>query len=165
MADQILQPTSNTTPDPGQGGSAVSTPTNTGHGSTIVSSSGTNLKTCLWTIFQLPASTPSKIKIKASFSQNGTVTGPNAGNDFLIEYSLNGGGSWNVLHSASDITSSSSGTVEAVLTATQDISQVRVRDNLSAFLLNGDSASLTASVSDIQLEVDFGTNRMVLLVT
>src|SRR5262249_35786229 len=53
-----VSPGANQTPDPGQGGSAVSGQSNTGHGNTNVYSSATGnqsnslTKTCLWYAFQ-----------------------------------------------------------------------------------------------------------------
>lgn len=169
MADQTLNPTSNTSPDPGQGGGAVTLPTNTGHGSTTSASSdvGGVIKTCLWTTFQTPLASPSAITLKVGWSQNGSLSdgGLLTSNDFTIEYSLSGGVGWSILHSAGQIQSFSSGTDQVTLSPTQDISQVRVRDSISAFGDAGppvETGSVTASVSSIRLEVDFGGNRIVL---
>jgi len=50
---QTLNPTANTNPDPGQGGSAVANATNTGHDASTVSSStpATVTKSCKWSGF------------------------------------------------------------------------------------------------------------------
>lgn len=129
---------------------------NTGHGSTTASASNgaTQDKTCLWTTFPTSIGQVLTINLKADFSESGSLTGGGATNAFIIEYSLNGGSSWNTLRAAFNITSSSSGTATQSLSASQDISQIRVRDLLEGSTTDvGESASVTASVSLIRLEI------------
>lgn len=144
-----INPTSNTTPDPAQGGNAVTGNTNTGHGSTTVTSSGAaDVKTCLWTSFQSVSGQIKSITLKVGWSESGGV-GAGGSSEFKVEYSLNGGSTWSVLFDHLDIISPDSGTAQVDLSATQDISQVRVRDNLTAII----DASFNGAVSDIRLEV------------
>src|SRR5262245_8677178 len=119
MALVTLQPTSNVTPDPGQGGLAVTGNTNTGHASTTasVAGAGSQTKTCKWTAIPAGAGQIQSVTLKVDWTQNGSTTDGFAvtTNQFLIEYSLNGGGAWNSLHTANFISSLSSGTDSASL--------------------------------------------------
>src|SRR5262245_44053367 len=130
----IFNPTSNTTPDPGQATPpddtddiAVSSPTNTGHGSTVASSDsdGNGEKaTCIWSGFAAAGVTPSEVRLKADWTAEGIINiSPPAINEFKIEYSLNGGSSWSTLHSASDVTTPVSGSSEVTLSNGQDLTQ------------------------------------------
>lgn len=153
-------PTSNTTPDPGQGGSAVNTPSNTGHSATVASCSGEmclDLLTCIWQGFAAaPAGTKSAITLKATHTSSGIDTGITAINTFTLEYSLNGGGSWNTAVSRTNFTAAQGPTVFSVaLPLSQDLTQVRVRDLIQA---TTDSAlahesQATVTISDIKIEV------------
>jgi len=151
-------PTSNQTPDPGQGGLAVSGNTNTGHGSTTSSTSDGNTqdRSCIWTGFPAgPLGQNSSVTLKAAFTENGSLTGAGAHNGLTLLYSLDGGATWSgTLYSSTDVVASNSGTVQASLSLTQNLTLVRVRDNLHAGTLNvGESASYTASISNIRIEV------------
>lgn len=151
-------PTANTNPDPGQVGTiAVTSATNTGHGSTTSSAGAgsTQSKSCLWTTFLAPGGQILSITLKADWSINGSLSGLGpVDNLFEIDYSLNGGSSWTALKFASSVVSPSSGTSSAALSVTQNISQVRVRDTIEATTTDiGDTASITASVSLIRLEI------------
>lgn len=151
----IRNPTINTTPDPGQGGLAVTGNTNTGHGSTTSSAANgsTQTKTCNWSSFQSTAGLVIGLKLKVSWSVDGSLT--NGGTSlFLISYSINGGSSWINLVVKDNPINLDSGTSEVVLSIGQNISQIQVRDSIQAdAALAGDAASITASVSDIKIEV------------
>lgn len=157
-------PTSNTTPDPGQGGVAVTGATNTGHGSTTASAVGavTQTKTCIWTTFPSAGGLVTAITLKVDWTENGSSSDgfTLTTNLFTIEYSLNGGGAWNTLRASADVGSSSSGTSQVSLSTTQDITQVQVRDLLSASGDVGESANITTSVSLIRLEVVTADNTL-----
>jgi len=149
-------PTANETPDSGQGGIAVSGNTNTGHGSTALSASGgdTSFATCLWTSFPSVGGQILSAKLKADWSQSGSLTGGGfRSNGFAVEYSLNNGSTWNFLFNHTDITSSSSGSDEVSLSTSQDLTQVRLRDSLTVAANVGNSAQVTASISNIRIEV------------
>src|SRR5262249_10914960 len=133
-----VYPTSNTTPDPGQAGtSAVTGNTNTGHGSTTSTASrSTTLitRTCAWAGFVAVSGQIQSAILKADWTQDGTLSdgGIQAQNDFSIEYSVNGGSSWTTLRDALNIQSPSSGSSQATLSNVQDLTQVKVRDSLTA---------------------------------
>lgn len=151
-------PTSNTTPDPTLGGGAVTGNINTGHASTVTAKvgAGSSNKSCLWQGFAAaPGGTIVSVTIKVDWIQDGILSdgGVATSNQFTIEYSLNGGGSWNTLRDVSDIQSSSSGTSQAGLSVSQDLTQVRVRDNMIASASPGESSSVTTTVSNIRIEV------------
>lgn len=155
-----LQPGANTNPDPVQGGSAVSSATNTGHGSTTVSQAGagTSTKSCIWTAVGPGGGLVISAALKFDWDENGSVvvgTG-SAGNSFRVQYSLDGGSVWNTAFNHTDVTSSTTSSTTVSLTLPQDFSQIQVRDRLQASATNdpSDSASITASISNIRVEVD-----------
>jgi hypothetical protein len=157
----VIKPTtSNTSPDPGQGGVAVTGPTNTGHASTTSSAAGDGIgddetKTCIWSGIANVFGPKSAVNLKITHTSDGTRSGATGANQFTLEYSLNGGGAWNVAVSRTNMTSAQGPTVFSVgLSVSQDLTQVRVRDFIqaSAFTV-GHSATAIATISDIQVEV------------
>ena len=157
MALGTSNPSSNTNPDP-SGGLAVTSASNTGHGSTTsTASGGTNsqTKSCRWTAFPAGASNPVSVTLKVDYLRNGTLSdgGVDTYNQLLIEYSINGGSGWNTLLNHEFVTSSSSGTASVALSKTQDLTQVQVRDSLTATKTGGLSATMVATISAIRLEV------------
>lgn len=156
----IKPTTANTTPDPDLLGDAVTTPTNTGHAATTSSANGDGIgdeevKSCNWSGVANVFGPKSAVTLKITHTSNGTRSGASAANQFTLEYSLNGGGSWNTAVSRSNMTSSQGPTVFSVgLSTSQDLTQVKVRDFIqaSAFTV-GHSATATATISDIQVEV------------
>jgi len=149
-----LNPTSNTSPDAGQGGSAVTTPTNTGHAASTASASNgaSDLKTCKWTTFPGPPVPPTALTLKVDWSESGSTSG--APNQFECDYSLNGGSSWTILFQHGSVNAPNSGTATASLSAGQNISQVQVRDSLSVVSSPGTSATVTGTISNVRLEAD-----------
>jgi len=164
-----LNPTSNTTPDPGQVGSlAVTGNTNTGHASTtaLKNGAGEQTKSCLWTGF--PAAPPGQIlgaTLKVDWQQNGSLTdgGTSTSNLFEIDYSINGGSTFPLLRQDTLIQSLSSGTSSVSLSLTQDLTQVRVRDTLDAIGVAGESASVTVTISNIRIEVQIADREPIAL--
>lgn len=153
-------PTSNTTPDPGQGGTAVTTPSNTGHANTACSAVGDGVgvsqeKSCLWAGFTNVSGTPITKTLKITHTSNGSVSGASATNQFTLDYSLNGGGAWSSAVSRVNMTTSQGPTVFSVaLPVGQDLTQVQVRDFIQATALTiGHNAAADATISDIQIEV------------
>lgn len=158
MSLVVSQPTSNQTPDATLGGLAVTTPSNTGHASTTTSAAGeggSQEKSCRWSGFQAVSGTILAITLKITHTSSGVLSGPSPTNSFALEYSLNGGSSWNSAVARSNFTASQGPTVFSVaLSAAQDISQVQVRtDYLTDTVDIADAASITATIADIQLEV------------
>lgn len=163
MPDQTLNPTVNTTPDIG-GTSAVTSPSNTGHGSTTCFPSGGNTveRTCRWSAFQSASQQPSKITLLVDWTENGAVGGAGS-NAFSIDYSTNNGSSWTGLLAHSNVSASNNGTASVSLSPSQNISQIQVRDDLVADRpTTPDTASITCSVSSIRLEIEFGSNKIIL---
>jgi RHS repeat-associated protein len=101
-----VNPTAYQTPDPVQGGWAVSSPSNTGHGNDAISLShvapGSDARSCLWRSFQSVGGQVQSITLKFDWVATGSasVQGYNeedsvmADIEYSVEYSLNGGGSW-----------------------------------------------------------------------
>jgi hypothetical protein len=161
-------PTANQTPDPGQSGTdPVTGASNTGHSSTSLSAADGESFTasCLWTGFQSVAQIVLSVMLKVDWSQTGLLTGAGSkSNRFQVEYSLNNGSSWNTLFLHVGITSSSSGTDQAVLSPGQNLTQIRVRDTLTVNANDpGTVAELTASVSNIRLEVAYADPQPVFI--
>jgi hypothetical protein len=143
--------TANTTPDPGQGGDAVTGNTNTGHAATTCDAAaggGSQTKTCIWSGFAAVIGLILGVTLKVDWAENGTLGGGE--NQFLVEYSLNNGSSWSTLFNHTIIEAADSGTASAVLSLTQDLTQVKVRDKL--FAQTGD-AVVVGTVSDIRIDV------------
>jgi hypothetical protein len=158
MSFHTFNPTAFQSPDPGQPGSlAVLSPSNTGHASTLISAvdGEANSVSCIWSGFTpVFNGTPLSYQLKVDWTQDGSLTGPGSkSNQFKVEYSLNGGGAWNTLFNHTAVTSSSSGSSQVSLTLPQDITQVKVRDSLSVSSTAGTDAELTASISNIRVEV------------
>src|SRR5215510_10349489 len=181
MGLQILQPTANTTPDQG-GTTAVSGITNTSHALTTSSAfaqdlgadppaSASESKSARWSAFQNPTALVSALVLKFTWSVSGLLTltndpggTPTGTITYVIEYSLNGGGSWitQVNQTRSSDGSLSAGMTETiVLSRSQNISQVQVRDKVTATAQAtappGSSATADAAVggtiNTIQLQV------------
>src|SRR5262245_49165699 len=162
-----LNPTANQTPDAGQGGLGVTGISNTGHSTTTASAANGNnqTKTARWFTFSSGVPTPQTLTLKVGWSVSGSLVIVVASfNSFNIEYTVNGGTNWTTLVSLNDITSPSNGTGTATLSATQNISQVQVRDSLNAQTTDvGDSASISGSTSSIRLEAVYAeANRMLI---
>lgn len=157
MAVGVLHPTSFSTPNPlFPGDGQVSSPQATGHGSTQVSSSnGPDVKSCAWSGFEAHGVTPTSVILKADWSQNGSLSGGTPLNGFSIRYSLNNGASWSFLHSASNFSGSSSGADQVALSNSQDVTQVKLDDDIFAQGGAGGQVTATASVSNIRIEIEF----------
>ena len=156
MALITVNPTSNTTPDVGQGGLAVTGATNTGHGSTTATTTGggTDTASCVWTAFPSVGSQIAAVTLKVDWTQNGSLIGAGAkSNSFRLQYSVNGGGVWTNIFEHLNVTASSSGGEQVVITLPQDLTQIQVRDRLQATSSVDTTASVTGSISNIRLEV------------
>src|SRR5215475_3029467 len=75
----VVNPGGNQTPDPGQGGEAVNSPSNTGHGSTSSSAyrtakgSVSQTKTCLWHSFSDVPGTKTRVTLKFDWTLNANI--------------------------------------------------------------------------------------------
>jgi hypothetical protein len=165
MASASVPSTLFQTPDPAFGGPAVSSPSNTGHGSSTVSSSSpsTSEKSCRWSGFAPPGVPLVSATIKVDWNRTAaSLSGPGF-NDFFIEYSLDGGSNWSVMLLQSNVSGPATGTASVAISTGQDFSQVRVRDVLQATGDVGGSASLTFIISDIRIEITYTVPPQVLL--
>lgn len=159
MALTVLQATANTTPDPGLGGAAVTTPSNTGHASSsaIAVGAASQTKSCRWSGFPSdPTVNRTAVTLKVTSTRDGSLSdgGVVTSNQFLIEYSLNGGGAWTTIRNETQLNTALGPDTDSVtLPLGQDLTQVMVRDKMFASSVAGESAVMTATVSGIQIEV------------
>jgi len=173
-----VKPGANQTPDAGLGGEAVSSQSNTGHGSTKSSANrvlrngaASQTKTCLWHSFSAVPGTKTRVTLKFDWTLNASATvsveGPGSGGtalyNFRIEYSLDNGSNWTVgrgVNGSVFIDTSGSESIDLPNPGAIDITQIRVRDRIFASAtVTGlghaeASSSATASVSNISLEVE-----------
>lgn len=181
----IKNPTNNQTPDATLGGLAVTGITNTGHGSTatassaVSSASDSDEKSARWFDFQNVGGQRISVRLKLSWTTDGSANASDDGlggsgdgsAQFIIEYSLNGGSTWNTVPGATSIaflasppgggpdTFDNDNSADIALPNSQDLSQVQVRvDYLTSANANGGpgnsgSGSVTATISDIRIEV------------
>lgn len=160
-------PTANESPDTTNGIAgdvAVTTPTNTDHASTTSTATGdgnhSQVKSCRWSAFQnLLVGNRTSVKLKVTHTSSGSTTDSftDTFNQFQLEYSLNGGGSWNSIVNRINFTASQ-GPTEAVITLplTQDLTQVQVRDIITAvesFPAIAQTVTAVATISGIKVEV------------
>lgn len=157
MALVTVNPGSFENPDAGQGGNAMTSPSVTGHASSTATGTGGNseTKSCRWFGFVAPSGQITAITLKIDHTSSGTLTGPTPGNEFALEYSLNNGSSWTTAVSRSNFTASQGPTTFSVaLAASQNISQVQVRDHVRGSVADpSDIATATATIANIKLEV------------
>src|SRR6266540_737800 len=154
-----VYPGANQSPDPGQGGLAVSSPINTGHGSTLSEAYRTSkgrvsqTKTCLWHSFCDVTGTRTRVTLKFDWTLNASINvsafdefaGATASYDFKIEYSLDNGSTWTVGRVLNDsvsipdgaggsdgrsINTSGSESVDLPNPGSIDITQIRLRDRI-----------------------------------
>jgi len=180
-----VNPRAYQTPDSGQGGLAVSDQTNKGHGDTNVQTSsfagsGTQyqVKTGLWHSFSNVSGSKTRVTLKFDWAQTGLIESwdGNPGDvhvsqtSLSIDYSTNNGASWTndvfrshgigilwgfgyVFENIND-----SGSESVDLPNGIDITQIRVRDSVTANSLSsggaGARASVTMRISNIRLEVE-----------
>jgi hypothetical protein len=153
-----INPTANETPDATLGGGAVSGATNTGHTSTLTPASGgsSSRKSARWFSFVPIAGTISAITLKIDHTSSGALSGPTPTNQFTLEYSTNGGGAWNPAASRTNFVGAQGPTTFSVgLAISQNVAQVQVRVLYDAGTTDiGDSASITATIANIKLEVN-----------
>jgi RHS repeat-associated protein len=182
-------------PDPGQGGAAVNSPSNTGHAHTThfwyESQEG---KTCVWHSFQGVSGQIQSINLKFDWGalvdaivQAGEGQSGSAYAEFAVEYSLNGGASWNYAAGVSAYASAGDGMTDQQVNSNPDwggltpvsisippntpISQIRVRDKLLAWANGnaepfatgvGNSSPANTMVNNIRLEVVTDTTAPVI---
>ncbi|HEY9432819.1 MAG TPA: Ig-like domain-containing protein [Blastocatellia bacterium] len=148
-----VNPSANQTPDPGQGGLAVNGNINTGHGSTIAGASNGRVqsKSCKWTGFQSVSGQITAITLKFEWSADVDIF-----SFFRTEYSIDGGSNWVTVFQLQG-TGASSGSESVMLSPSQNISLVQVRDKLTAAAPVGEAAGVAVSISNIRIEVETDT--------
>jgi hypothetical protein len=147
-------PTSHTTPG-SLGGSAFDSHDNTSGSSSIsFSGPGGGSKSCDWTSFVGVGGQIVSVDLKFDYSYSGTGASGGTGS-ITIDRSLDNGSNWSSQVSASGTSFSSSGTQSFTLglSAGQDLSQVRVRANLTWSGGPGSSFNGSISLSNIRIEV------------
>jgi hypothetical protein len=173
-----VNPGGNQTPDPVLGGEAVSSQSNTGHGSTQSSANrvlrngaASQTRTCLWHSFSAVPGTKTRVTLKFDWTLNASalvsVEGPGSGGtalyNFRIEYSLDNGSNWTVgrvVNGSVSIDTSGSESIDLPNPGAIDITQIRLRDRIFASATVSGlghaeaSSNATASVSNISLEVE-----------
>lgn len=179
----MRNPTVNQSPDPGQGGIAVTDIINTGHSSTLSqavanapegfgSDSDSESRSARWSAFQSVSGQVVIIRLKFNWSADGSAVADDGGNggtasascSFSIAYSLNGGSNW--INVASDSASAfapggsgdtidNSGSADIVIPADTPIDQIQVRDlmNTSANANGGEFIGAN-SQADIAVSID-----------
>jgi PA14 domain len=175
-----VNPSANQTPDSIEPGDlAVTSPSNTGHGTTTASAfnlgPATQAKSCRWFAFQPPSGQITKITLKVDWSISGYVNtsapdfidSASAAAVFHIMYSINNGISFNgmtrgaassVFFGAEYKPISDSGSFSVDLPANTPINQIIVSDRLytetSASGAGSAWAEMTATTSNVRLEVE-----------
>lgn len=150
-------PTANLTPDPDfVGSTAVLGASNTGHNDTGVS--GGENKSCRWTAFQKVSGLVLSSVLKVDWFESGVLSGGNS--TFQLQYSLNNGSSWNNFFAFphTDLDADTSGTAQVTLSLSQDLTQVRVRDDFTA----SGGATLTINISNIHIDVTISDEGLLL---
>lgn len=179
MSIGTKNPTVNTTPDPVQGGIAVTGNSNTGHGSTNSTASRnstgatTQLKTCIWTTFLAGAGQIKRIDLKFSWTAVGTTSvntlvvgdSGSAAILFTVDYSLNNGGVWTnkveqtivTVEADGDDASdnlNTSGSETVSIPVTTPLTQVQVRDFIEATVdVTEDGAGAVTADADITVTI------------
>lgn len=143
------QATSNESPDTsGGGGTAVSSPTNTGH-ALSEANAGDVLKSCRWRNFPSVVGFKKSITLKLFWEENANL---DVGNFFEVDYSLNGGSSWNLGFIHNNVAAPGSGTFSQSISTSQDIGLIQIRDVFSANGAGTDQIFIT--ISNVRLEVE-----------
>jgi hypothetical protein len=93
------------------------------------------------------------------------LTGIGANNAFTLDYSLNGGGAWTNIVTRTHFTASQGPTTFSVgLSVSQDLTQVSVRDSITATTVsNGESADATATIANIKIEITLLDTTLLLM--
>jgi hypothetical protein len=173
-----IQATVNQTPDPLLVTDlAVTTPTNTGHANSQAIDTGipvAQTKSCRWSAFGAPTGPITSVRLKfdwqipagggnTDISGGGTAS---ASASFIVSLSTNGGASFptNLLSRSFSITGNDDASliegpasVDFNVPLPVDVSQIQVRDRLSANAAQAGgglaSASVTANISNLRLEI------------
>ena len=153
--------TTTETPAPGVFGSGtVTNPTGSGHDNSSVGTSVGNPDVGMSCEFRGYPGSPTLLTriIKASWSIDGSIVGAGATSGYEIDYSLNGGSSWNLAILRNNVNAPDSGTISITLSTGQDMSLVRVRDLFQCSVADPDTEGANGSMtlSNLRIELVFG---------
>ncbi len=142
-----IYPTAYQSPDPGQGGWAINSPSNTGGSASLSITNGSAKETCKWYGFPSVSGQIVSARLKMDWSASGSVNGTmGGGGGFSLAYTGGSAG-------ASLPSSSQSSSVDFLLPAGQDLTQVQVSMSLNGGAGPNTTFSGNASVSNIRIEV------------
>jgi YD repeat-containing protein len=144
----------------------VNSPSNTGHAPTSVDAPLDEITTsqsasCRWFGFPPFNGVKFSVKLKIGYTSSGARSLPSA-TIFKLSYSLDGGSNWTDAVSRMGFTGSQSGVFTLDLPLSQDLTQVQVRDVLIAGATIESFASVTATISNIRIEVETDTTAPVI---
>lgn len=164
---ETVNPTVNTAPAPGISSIAHSSMSNTGHGSSIATSLGEEIRSGRWSSFTALVKNPTiALDLKMTYSYS--FTGSSGSVSTLLEYSLNNGSSWISIasHSRVGTDNAAAGSSPSIsLTLGQAVSQVMVRETISGVGGEGTNKTVTAVLSNIRLESQTNSPRGILVST
>ena len=142
-----IYPTAYQSPDPGQGGWAINSPSNTGGSASLSITNGSAKETCKWYGFPSVSGQIVSARLKMDWSASGSVNGTmGGGGGFSLAYTGGSAG-------ASLPSSSQSSSVDFLMPAGQDLTQVQVSMSLNGGAGPNTTFSGNASVSNIRIEV------------
>lgn len=162
----ISKATARTAPAPGVFGSDVpSGQTNEGHSESCITAGngvgnpedkGISIE---WRSFQLPPGPVISMTLKADWATDGSTNG-GIGPLYELDYSLNNGGSWTAGVFDSNVDAPASGTFSQAISASQDISQIRIRHEglVSVSDAETEFATVCITMSNVRLEIVFKDN-------
>jgi hypothetical protein len=148
------------TPNPDAGGNPVTGASVDGHAATTVSTSGIGLdnKTCKWDTFIAGfGALVTGVRVRFDWSRNGSIVG-GIGNSWAVVAGFGvGAGESETVISESNVLGSASGSVNHSLSPSlvRFPARLFVADSLACSSGIGQSASLTLTISNLRLEVDF----------
>ncbi len=142
-----IYPTAYQTPN-SQGGWAINSPSNTGGSASLSITNGNANETCTWYGFPSVSEQIVSARLKMGWSASGSVNGTmGGGGGFSLAYTGGSAG-------ASLSNNSQSSSVDFLLPAGQDLTQVQVSMNLGGGAGPNTTFSANASVSNIRIEVE-----------
>jgi len=105
------------------------------------------------------------ITLKIDHTSSGGKTGVGATNAFTLDYSVNNGSNWTNAVTRNNMTTSQGPTTFSVaLSTTQNLTQVKVRDSMSAATTSGgESADATVTIANIKIEVTLADATLVVM--
>src|SRR6266540_3266041 len=174
-----ISPTAYQSPDPFYGGSAVSSPSNIGHGNTSMSlyAPGSAVQTCMWQSFPNVSGLIQSITLKFDYTAAGSgyVYATDQGDfgsssaTFVVHYTIDNGYSWLTAVSLSSTALAygpdafdsqafsnpnfpSTTPISVSIPANTPLSQIKVSDYLSLYAVATGNGGLNGSIGDTRVE-------------